>query len=331
MRPSRLMIALAAAVACACCGLTACGKGQPPPPRRQSCKQVSDSVYAPQPQVSIRPPGVAPTAVTTTSAAMSCGTELIVGGDGTAETAFSGTGQARCQVRQLGAPSAKVVTRDPEGALFMMANAHVACSFTGSPRPIYMCGEGTLYPGSGSQATASCGQDPVFSVDVRRGSMEVVDPAGRHHMVTAGSAIAFDFASRKAVPGQAQFSAEDLAALAFQADELGLPEPGNSSPPVSSSPPATPLPQAITVTSPPAQVTAGSTYPATATGGGSGNTVIFAIDPKSTKFCSYSQADQMVTFQNPGMCLIDVSQAGNDQYQAGYQQFVVTIDPQPPA
>lgn len=73
--------------------------------------------------------------------------------------------------------------------------------------------------------------------------------------------------------------------------------------------------QTITFTStPPASPVVGQTYTVTATGGGSGNPVTFAIDPTSSSVCTISGST--VTFTGPGACLIDASQAGNDQYSA---------------
>jgi hypothetical protein len=73
--------------------------------------------------------------------------------------------------------------------------------------------------------------------------------------------------------------------------------------------------QTITFTStPPVTPVVGQTYPVSATGGGSGNPVTFAIDPTSASVCTISGVT--VTFTSPGACLIDASQAGNDQYSA---------------
>jgi hypothetical protein len=55
-----------------------------------------------------------------------------------------------------------------------------------------------------------------------------------------------------------------------------------------------------------------------ARGGGSGNPVTFTIDPASAAVCSLSGA-ATVTFNQPGTCVIDANQAGNDKYQAAPQ------------
>ena len=66
-------------------------------------------------------------------------------------------------------------------------------------------------------------------------------------------------------------------------------------------------------------------YNVTATGGGSGNPVTFSVDPSSTNSaCSISGS--LVTFGQPGNCVIDANQAGNDLYQAAPQaQQTITV------
>jgi serine/threonine protein kinase len=89
--------------------------------------------------------------------------------------------------------------------------------------------------------------------------------------------------------------------------------------------PVTRIAQAITFTSrPPAPAFAGGTYAVTATGGGSGNPVVFSVDPSSAKVCSVS--DGTVTFTAVGDCVIDADQAGNARYLAAPQaQQAVTV------
>jgi hypothetical protein len=78
------------------------------------------------------------------------------------------------------------------------------------------------------------------------------------------------------------------------------------------------LAQAITITSvPPASPLPGDTYVVTATGGGSGNQVMFSIDPASAPACSLSGLT--VTFRQAGTCVIDANEAGNDKYLAAPQ------------
>jgi hypothetical protein len=73
--------------------------------------------------------------------------------------------------------------------------------------------------------------------------------------------------------------------------------------------------QAITITSiPPASPKFGSTYPVSATGGGSGNPVTFRINSEGLGPCVISGSS--VTFIGAGSCIIEASQAGNADYQA---------------
>jgi hypothetical protein len=84
--------------------------------------------------------------------------------------------------------------------------------------------------------------------------------------------------------------------------------------------------QAIVFTStPPASATAGTTYKVTATGGGSGNPVVFSIDAATSGNCTISGST--VTFLTDGACSIDASQAGNTNYNAGSGQQTVAATP----
>jgi YVTN family beta-propeller protein len=83
-------------------------------------------------------------------------------------------------------------------------------------------------------------------------------------------------------------------------------------------------------TKPPASPAFGSTYTVSATGGGSGNPVTFAIDASATSVCSISGST--VTFNHAGSCIIDANQAGNVTYQAAQQaQQAITVPQENPA
>ena len=84
--------------------------------------------------------------------------------------------------------------------------------------------------------------------------------------------------------------------------------------------------QTVAFTStPPASPAPGTTYTVTATGGASGNPVVFSIDPGSTAgACSISGA--VVSFTGAGTCLINANQAGNANYAAASQvQQTITV------
>jgi len=86
------------------------------------------------------------------------------------------------------------------------------------------------------------------------------------------------------------------------------------------------LPQTITFTGgPPAHGQVGTTYTVSATGGGSGNPVLFTIDSASSSVCSI--AGTVVTFNTLGACVIDASQSGGGVYlPAEEAQRQVTVD-----
>jgi virginiamycin B lyase len=84
--------------------------------------------------------------------------------------------------------------------------------------------------------------------------------------------------------------------------------------------------QTITFTStPPAPaIVGGPTYAVTATGGASGNPVVFSIDPSASSVCTID--DTTVSFIGPGRCTIDANQAGDDTHGAAPQvQQNVTV------
>ena len=86
-------------------------------------------------------------------------------------------------------------------------------------------------------------------------------------------------------------------------------------------------PQSISFT-PSASGKVGRTVTLSATGGGSGNPVVFALDPSSgTGVCSLSGAnDATVTYAAVGSCVIDANQAGDASYAAAPQvQGTITV------
>ena len=78
-----------------------------------------------------------------------------------------------------------------------------------------------------------------------------------------------------------------------------------------------PVPQAITFTAP-ALGLVGHSATLSATGGGSGNPVVFSVDPTSgSGVCAVSGVDgSTLTYEQPGTCVIDADQAGNASYAA---------------
>jgi hypothetical protein len=70
----------------------------------------------------------------------------------------------------------------------------------------------------------------------------------------------------------------------------------------------------FTSTAPAGAKVGGPTYNVTATGGASGNPVVFSIDATATSICSI--AGSTVSFIAVGICVVDADQAGNANYNA---------------
>ena len=80
--------------------------------------------------------------------------------------------------------------------------------------------------------------------------------------------------------------------------------------------------QTVTITSTsPADAEVGSTYAVTATGGGSGNDIVFSTDTSSV--CTVT--DATVTFAHAGMCDVNADQAGSANYTAGHASQTVAV------
>lgn len=97
------------------------------------------------------------------------------------------------------------------------------------------------------------------------------------------------------------------------------------------------LPQAITFSSTvPAAAKVGDSYTVTATGGASGNPVVFSIDPSTSAVCSIAGAT--VSLTGVGTCTINANQAGGNASGTDYsaapqvqQSFAVAARPLPVA
>ncbi|WP_460555736.1 IPTL-CTERM sorting domain-containing protein [Comamonas piscis] len=88
-------------------------------------------------------------------------------------------------------------------------------------------------------------------------------------------------------------------------------------------------PQTIAFTStPPDPAPVGGSYDIAATGGESGEPVVFSIDPSAAEICSVT--DSVVSFLSVGTCVVNANQAGNGAYFAApqkQQSFAVTAAP----
>jgi hypothetical protein len=169
-----------------------------------------------------------------------------------------------------------------------------AISFTSTPPTI-------AAPGDTYQVTATGGGsgNPVTFT---------IDPATASACTISGATVTFDQAGTCTIDANQAGNAHYQPAPQAQQTATVAPTHGGGSL----------LAQQITFTStPPASAAPGGTYQVTATGGGSGNPVIFTIDSTTASVCTISGAT--VTFNQAGTCLIDANQAGNAQYQPAPQ------------
>jgi len=88
-------------------------------------------------------------------------------------------------------------------------------------------------------------------------------------------------------------------------------------------------PQSITFSStPPSPAPVGGSYELAATGGESGEPVVFSIDPAAAEICSVTGST--VSLLSVGTCVVNANQAGNGAYFAApqaQQSFAVTAAP----
>lgn len=286
------------------------------------------------PLIEVQPPGSAAARTITTAVGLKCHTILSVAKKGAADSKF-GT-EARCQLRQdshASDRSAKLISRDPVNAFFRLGAGRVVCTFKTSPKRIPLCGMGIVFVTGFAQAVAECDRDPVFQVAVFAGSVRVLDPRGASFLLRSGRELTFDFRTHRAILTAVTFSAEDIAVFDAQAKAMHLTAKGQGGNHGGGSGHHNGLrPQTITFTSePPVNPSHGDTYTVSATGGGSGNPVIFTIDPSSvsTKVCTINTTTNTVAFSGAGTCIIDANQAGNAQYQAApqAQQSITVVAP----
>jgi len=77
-----------------------------------------------------------------------------------------------------------------------------------------------------------------------------------------------------------------------------------------------PAAQTVAFTTTPPTASVGGSYAAAATGGQSGEPVLFSADAATTNDACTVSATGAVAFQHPGSCVVDADQAGTDNYTA---------------
>ena len=184
---------------------------------------------------------------------------------------------------QPGQPSSSSPSQPGQPSSSSAALISQAISFTSSPPSAGVVGDTYAATASGGGS----GNPVILSID----------PGSASVCSITGSSVTFNN------PGSCVIDANQAGTAKYQAAP-----PAQQTITVS----GTKIAQSITFTSVPRSEVE---YNVTATGGGSGNPVTFSIDPSSTSSaCSISGS--LVTFGQPGSCVIDANQAGNDKYQA---------------
>jgi large repetitive protein len=199
-----------------------------------------------------------------------------------ATVSFKGSGTCAIDANQAGNANYTAAAQAQQSITVSKAGQVIA--FTSSPPANATVGGGYTVAATGGPSS----QPVVLSVDAL--SASVCSIAGSHVTFTAAGTCVID------------------ANQAGDANYVAAPQVSQTVSVAKGS-------QAITFTSsPPANAIVGGTYTVAATGGPSGQAVVFSIDPASAPICSTGGAT--VTFNHAGTCAIDANQAGNANYTA---------------
>jgi hypothetical protein len=257
--------------------------------------------------VKIQPP--TPAETISASHHLACGTTVTVATSGTTsgttDLYFNGM-ELTCQLDRSnlgGSRPGRLVSRDPSNAYFFrLISGRVFCSHSASAHGQALCGSRYAAIGNGTvmwqgqvQWEASCDFDPAFMVAVRAGKVRVIDPAGNPYTLGSGFELKYNSSTRMSNVTPVVFSASDRAVFIAQAQAMKLPR----------------LRQSITLSPVPSGQVRGSSYTVTVRAS-SGDPVVLATP--STAVCSIS--GNTVTFNAPGPCVIEASQAGDAEYRA---------------
>jgi YVTN family beta-propeller protein len=184
----------------------------------------------------------------------------------------------------LTAPAGYALAYD--GGSFTVTQAAQSISFTAP-------GTGTVGGSATLTATGGSGNPVVFTVDPSSGS-GVCNVSG-----TNGSTVNYTAAGSCVIDANQTGNANYTAA-----------------PPVTQTITVGQAAQSISFTAP-GTGTVGGSATLTATGGGSGNPVVFTVDPSSGSGCNVSGTNgSTVNYTAAGSCVIDANQAGNANYTA---------------
>ena len=218
-----------------------------------------------------------------------------------AGTVVSFTGVGTCVIDANQAGNSDYNAAGQQQQSFTVGKASQSISFTSTPP------SPAVYGGSYTPAATGGGSgNPVlFSIDSASG-------AGVCSINSAGTVVSFTGVGTCVIDAN-QASNSDYSAAPVQQQFVSV---------LAAS-------QSITFTStPPSPAVYGGSYTPAATGGGSGNPVLFSIDSASgAGVCSINSAGTVVSFTGVGTCVIDANQASNSDYSAApvQQQFVSVL------
>ena len=205
---------------------------------------------------------------------------------------FTGTGTCIIDANQAGDTNYDPAAQQQQS--FTITKASQAVAFTSTPPNPAVFG-GSYTP----TATGGASGNPVrFNIDASS------DP-GACSLNPAGTTVSF-IGTGTCVIDADQAGDADYDAAAQQQQSLTVQKAS----------------QAISFTTePPSPAVFGGTYMPMATGGASGDPVLFSVDTSSDAgVCSLNAAETTVSFTGAGTCVIDANQAGDTDYDAAVQQ-----------
>ena len=209
-------------------------------------------------------------------------------------TMVSFTGAGRCVIDADQAGDADYDAAAQRQQSFTVVKASQVVAFTSSPPSPAVFGGSYALTATGGAS----GNPVVFSVDASSG-------AGVCVLDASGTMVSFTGAGRCVIDADQAGDADyDAAAQRQQSFTV-----------VKAS-------QVVAFTSsPPSPAVFGGSYALTATGGASGNPVVFSVDASSgAGVCVLDASGTMVSFTGAGRCVVDADQAGDADYDAAAQQ-----------
>jgi hypothetical protein len=163
-----------------------------------------------------------PAVAVTSTVPVPHGSQVTATGSATADLTFART--SACALQPTDGGPGRLTTRVPPTALLQLTQGVVICTIPAVAAQIQLCGSGVVYANgtaqAGAQFVVTCDPDPLFSVAVLDGSVQVVDPSGEHTDVGGGEQMSCNPKDCQAVTGGAGFTDDQLAVFSAQSNEL---------------------------------------------------------------------------------------------------------------